>query len=124
MNLHLTRFYKNSNQILGLLRFSEKPDTFLYTLEPIVKKALGCIPEGVFEYCPYASPRFGQTINITVPERSGILVHAGNTFLDTHGCILVGLKQSMEAVSDSRKAMTLFRSIVGKSSGTITVSSF
>ena len=61
-----------------------------------------CIPLGNYQVVPHRSPRFGPTLLVTgVPDRSHILIHAGNVGGDveqgfhTHtlGCLLPGLKR-------------------------------
>ncbi len=61
-----------------------------------------CIPEGAYDVLPHVSPRFGRCLLVTaVPDRSHILVHAGNVGgdvelgLHTHtaGCLLPGLRR-------------------------------
>ena len=81
-----------------------------------------CIPRGIYEVTPYLSPRFGRCLLVLgVPDRSHILVHAGNVGGDvslgyhTHtlGCLLPGLWRGrlwvrgrrQEAVLNSRTAL-------------------
>lgn len=61
-----------------------------------------CIPLGSYRVVPHRSPRFGDTLLVTdVPDRSHILIHAGNVGGDvelgfhTHtlGCLLPGLRR-------------------------------
>jgi hypothetical protein len=55
-------------------------------------KQVSCIPTGTYKIVRHKSPRFGKTYKVLdVPDRSEILIHAGNTHEDTQGCILVGL---------------------------------
>ena len=49
------------------------------------------IPEGEYIAVPHVSPKFGNSIWLPeVPDRTEILVHWGNFFRNTLGCILVG----------------------------------
>lgn len=48
------------------------------------------IPEGTYECIRTFSPKFGETFEVKVPGRTGILFHVGNNEADTTGCILVG----------------------------------
>ncbi|WP_243544759.1 DUF5675 family protein [Pseudodesulfovibrio tunisiensis] len=69
--------------------------TFCVTLEPPRQRKGGgqCIPEGEYACCRTASPRFGNTFEITdVPGREHILLHPGNTIIDSMGCVLLGSK--------------------------------
>lgn len=53
-----------------------------------------CIPEGTYKVIRHKSPKFGDTFWIQdVPGRSAILIHPGNYFSHTLGCILVGTDQ-------------------------------
>lgn len=49
------------------------------------------IPAGDYICSRVKSPKFGETFEILdVPGRSHVLFHAGNTHVDTHGCVLLG----------------------------------
>ena len=53
---------------------------------------ISCIPAGVYVCKRVASPRFGDTFEVTEVEeghRSHILFHKGNSTKNTLGCILV-----------------------------------
>lgn len=75
---------------------------------------VSCIPPGIWQARPYASPTHGPTWEIEVPGRTAILIHAGNTELDTTGCILLGQKwgDGMPLdILDSRAAISRFQSL-------------
>lgn len=56
------------------------------------ERDVSCIPIGSYLCKRKVSPKFGETFEVTgVPSRDHILFHAGNTHLDTHGCILTGV---------------------------------
>ena len=88
--------------------------TMFRTLEPAWlnnEKNKSCIPEGTYNWELRESRKFKQHILIkNVPNRHLILIHVGNTTLDTQGCILIGKKsgqiQGQEAVLNSRTALT------------------
>lgn len=50
------------------------------------------IPVGIYKIILNESPKFGKIMPrlLDVPMFDGILIHSGNTDLNTHGCILVG----------------------------------
>lgn len=55
-------------------------------------KAMGCIPNGIYNVVRFNSPSKGSDFLVhDVPGRSMIEIHKGNTIVDTEGCILVGL---------------------------------
>lgn len=66
------------------------------TLEPPLRSIHSYIPEGAYRMSVTYSPKFRRKLPLLkdVPHRSGIRIHAGNTASDTHGCILVGEKDS------------------------------
>src|ERR1700759_4207737 len=50
-----------------------------------------CIPAGTYNVVPHNSTAHPGTWELMdVPDRSGILIHNGNTENDSLGCILVG----------------------------------
>lgn len=95
-------------------------DTFqCYTLELPYSNGLpgGAISAGSYnvELCP--SPKFMSSKDpwvmqyakamprlMSVPNRSGILIHWGNDAADTEGCILVGQLQGVDFIGSSRAA--------------------
>lgn len=70
------------------------------------KQNLSCIPTGVYDVTLSQSKNFGPCYRFSsVLNRSGILIHAGNTIKDTRGCILVGLDVNDVGVVHSKLAM-------------------
>ena len=73
-----------------------------HTLEDVVRKpgvkiwGATAIPAGIYKIIVNLSQRFKKFMPrlLDVPGFDGILIHSGNTDVDTHGCILVGLKIS------------------------------
>lgn len=94
MQLTLTRCTEHGGATFGLLCIGTEP--LFVTLEPAWQGNAvneSCIPEGSYELHPYSSVKFGECIELRdVPDRQAILIHAGNTVADTHGCILLGKK--------------------------------
>lgn len=63
------------------------------------------IPPGCYRICVVDCSK-GRCIHVVgVPNRSGILIHSGNTPSDTRGCILVGKRSTIGKVFESRSAM-------------------
>lgn len=55
------------------------------------EKGISCIPSGSYIARRVASPKFGDTFEVTqVPNRTAILFHSGNLADDSHGCIILG----------------------------------
>ncbi len=80
------------------------------------RKRISCIPEGDYTVTPHSSVKFPNCWEITnVPDRSKILIHAGNTVNDIEGCICVGLDPSTISLMVLRSiaAMNLLREIIG-----------
>ena len=93
MKLTVRRITEYQNATYGVLLIDGKPS--FVTLEDAWKdnaKQVSCIPTGTYKIVRHKSPKFGKTYKVLdVPDRSDILIHAGNTHEDTQGCILVGL---------------------------------
>ena len=119
MILKLNRFFQDLNNILGCLEIPELNHP-IFTCELswcFNIKNKSCIPDGVYEVIKHKSPRFGKCFKVLdVPERTDILIHAGNTFKNTEGCLLVGLMagtlKEEEAVLYSKKALNLMLEIL------------
>lgn len=94
MDLTLTRHTFGPLATLGDLDVDGLP--FCHTLElPRGDYGKGCaIPPGRYKVILNPSARFQRIMPrvLDVPGRTGILIHKGNTHLNTEGCILVGLE--------------------------------
>lgn len=88
--------------------------SFCNTLEPAisigkkVKYGKGCcVAPGIYSIDFHYSPKFGKYMLTLcgVRGRSGILIHSGNTPNDTSGCILVGKRENISVLSNSRSTL-------------------
>lgn len=64
------------------------------------------IPYGTYPIILNVSPKFKRVLPRLqgVKHFDGVLIHAGNTAVDSHGCILVGKNTSKGRISNSRIA--------------------
>jgi len=81
------------------------------------KKNVSCIPTGTYEVVRHKSPKYGECFMVAnVPNRSDILIHAGNTDDHTQGCILlgrnVGVLNGERAVLNSKPAVADFMAVM------------
>lgn len=86
-----------------------------YTIErPWLDNAhdVSCIPEGTYQCDPHTKSNNGQDCWIldNVPDRSGVLIHTGNTDQDSEGCIIIGLLSNDAGVSESELALQKLKS--------------
>jgi hypothetical protein len=114
MNVQLTLKRKPSAHgcTIGELFYNDK--FFCYTLEDVVRpggeKVAGAtaIPAGTYPITITRSPTFRMLTPRLhgVPDFEGVLMHAGNSAVDTRGCILVGLAKlpSNAKIYKSREA--------------------
>lgn len=110
MKLYLKRIHVRDTHILGVL-YSLTNNTSIYsTLELSWKqnqRNISCIPTGVYPVKIWESPKFGKCFLVqNVPDRDGILIHAGNSKDDTQGCILIGNHFNQNVITDSKRALT------------------
>lgn len=113
----LVRVCENENGTFGVLLKGDVP--ICVTVEDRWrdnKRRVSCIPEDVYFCVPHSGPRFKNVWLLEdVPDRSAILIHAGNTEDSTEGCIIVGSSfgklGSKWAILDSRKALNRLRSV-------------
>lgn len=68
------------------------------------------IPAGRYEIRDTYSPRFKRKMLelVGVPGFQGIRIHSGNTADDSSGCLILGLGQTANGVTESRAAMARF----------------
>lgn len=117
--LRLVRVTEHNGATMGVLCIDGSPEVI--TLEDAWRnneKMISCIPIGRYKVKLHKSPKFGTTYKVMdVPERSEILIHAGNTHKDTHGCILVGLQfgkvGTEPAILASKSAFLKFMELMG-----------
>ncbi len=81
------------------------------------KPSVSCIPSGFYNCIPHNSPKHPDTWEVSnVPNRSGILIHNGNTIADSDGCILVGMTEgwlgTQMAVLSSMQALNILRKML------------
>lgn len=97
MRLDIVRLRDTGQETLGALFVDGLP--WLVTLEPLWRGNISdqppatasCIPAGEYELRWHHSAQFGRTVEIAgVKKRGGIILHPGNTWHDTRGCVLVG----------------------------------
>lgn len=79
----------------------ERPWNDNHAYNPEAVSETSCIPEGIYTCKETLNRTVGSTIIprtfeiCDVPNRKGILFHAGNYVRDTHGCILIGTSFSV-----------------------------
>lgn len=130
MKITLTRLQYNGTHTVGVLKVGK--DVF-YTIErPWLQNQVNvsCIPEGFYTFKPHGwrgePVKFERVWEIEdVPDRSAILLHVSNYVQDVHGCVGVGmgLNTSQKMVTNSNKAISRLRSLIGAQGGIIEVTS-
>jgi hypothetical protein len=115
IDLTLKRIVENQDGIFGVLLQGEKP--LCLTLENNWfnnTRNISAIPTGVYECVPHNGAKYKNVWRLKdVPNRSAILIHAGNIEDDSRGCILVGsefgLYKGKKAILGSVKALNKLR---------------
>lgn len=113
MKIKVTRTFKGEQYTIGKLFLD---DVYICdTLEDHIRaftaadpKIFGetAIPAGTYKAIKEKNIKFGICLRLyNVPHFEGILVHAGNTAIDTHGCILVGYNTVKGKVLNSKDAL-------------------
>ncbi|MGL5336149.1 MAG: DUF5675 family protein [Enterovibrio sp.] len=119
MLLRVVRVTEHNDATLGVMCINGRP--MFVTLEDKWReneRGVSCIPKGSYGVVLHESPKFGTCYKVLdVPERSDILIHAGNSHLDTTGCILLGLMYGTRGTSagilSSRAAIASFMTEMG-----------
>lgn len=122
MKLKLYRYKRTDRETLSVL--IGLPKVF-YVLEPSWhnnQRNISCIPAGQYQ-CNYlaksASGKYKNCFHVTsVKNRLGILIHNGNIYKHTKGCLILGLRTgilaSNNAVLNSRTALRQFSNFLNK----------
>lgn len=101
--LTLTRYAHRKTHTLGMIHLD---GVFLmYTLElphRYNRRWVSRIPKGTYEVVKVDSTKYEV---LHVPERENILIHVGNWSKDTVGCILVGMGQRDDMITNSADAL-------------------
>jgi hypothetical protein len=118
MKLKVTRIGEYQDATFGVLTVNGRP--VCVTLEDKWRnneRMVSCIPSGHYKLVKHQSPKFGDCYKVQdVPGRSDILIHAGNSDADTHGCILLGTSYGLigpkAIIVASRAAMSSFMQLM------------
>ncbi len=123
VNLRVERRIFTDDVTIGELYVND--EFMCYTLEDAVRdiKVYGktAIPKGTYKVIFNMSNRFKRRMPLLlkVPNYEGVRIHAGNTHVDTDGCIILGLGLARHAdsrfdwtVTQSRLAIEKFNAAV------------
>jgi hypothetical protein len=117
MEMTLRRQPSTLHSTIGDLSYGEGK-FFGYTLEDVVREVKipkqTAIPPGRYKVIIDKSTRFKRLMPhiLDVPEFEGVRIHAGNTDVDTEGCVLVGLTRDTDFIGRSKVAFDLFFSLL------------
>ena len=104
--LILKRVSMTYERTLGVLNYDGKLYTTLERPPLNNARNISCIPAGLYRLTRYTSPKFGNCFWVhDVPNRSSILIHAGNRVSDTRGCILIGQGYDPHGIIQSKSAL-------------------
>lgn len=111
--VEIKRTFKGAEYTIGKLYidgayFCDTLEDTVRTGEKIAGKT--AIPAGTYKVKMTWSPRFKRYLPeiLNVPNFSGVRIHAGNSALDTEGCVLLGLNKVKARVVCSKNAVEFF----------------
>lgn len=126
MVLTLKRTHHLQEATLGQLFIEDVTTDPIYTLENPEREKDSRIPAGEYQCKPYSGTKYKDVYMVqSVPGRTAILIHWGNTEKDTLGCILIGNRLGQlngePAILQSKRCFERFRSLIGKNEFTLRV---
>lgn len=127
----LQRSFMSPRCTLGSLTIIGHRHDPIFTLEEPWKfnqQFVSCIPPGEYLVRPHFSDKYhgrddsrysdDAYVLAHVPGREAVLIHVGNTLLDTEGCILIGTgngkMNGRDAVTASQAAMAILLKAIGR----------
>lgn len=123
ITLRLLRIQFYDDRTLGVL---VTPENIFCSLELAWKdnvRNISCIPEGKYQCVRHWSRKFpyDHLMLMDVPDRSGILLHAGNGPESTSGCVLIarGFTSDKGLTATSRAAVDTLMEEVRRAEGDI-----
>lgn len=114
MKVEVKRTFKGPEYTIGKLYIDGHYlcDTLEDTVRPVGVKIAGktAIPAGTYKVRKTMSPRFKKVLPeiLNVRGFTGVRIHAGNTAIDTDGCLLLGLNKKKGQVLESQTTMAFF----------------
>ena len=97
VKLLIVRLKETEKQTQGLALILDKNNDVIYNMVclelPFLEneKKISCIPPGEYQCRKNNHYRFGLSAHVlSVPGRTGIMIHKGNFHFNTTGCILLG----------------------------------
>jgi Family of unknown function (DUF5675) len=114
----LQRVYRFNKPTISILSLKEHKVFVLELPNRDNKKQISCIPEGDYICKWILSPKFGWTYQVLdVPNRGNILIHSGNSMVETYGCLLPGMSTDFDLhVWESKKAVSHLFSVLNRES--------
>lgn len=114
MNITLQRVKSTKSEMFGVLISDTHPlCTTLEDAWKTNKQNISCIPSGKYKVKKFNGFKFKDCWQImNVPNRTHILIHTGNTHIDTSGCVLVGKTFTKSGIGRSREAMDYLRAVL------------
>lgn len=107
--LTIRRYEKNGDSIFSDVTFTSK--NYRATWQGIERLGYE-IPLGTFNSSFTFSPKFNcQLYLIDVPNRQGIRIHAGNSYTDVTGCLIIGQHRWNNVIVNSKIALTHFHAL-------------
>ena len=89
-----------------------RPNMYVTQQGQVVGKVDGetAIPAGTYEIIDTYSPKFKRNMLrlLNVKTHEGVLIHSGNTALDSRGCIIIGMTATKDGVERSREGLAKF----------------
>lgn len=112
----LQRISQSEEGTFGVLK-DDNGIQLCVTCEPSPAKDHPCVPAGTYHCIPHNGVKWKNVWKVAnVPGRSDILIHAGNTDIDTLGCIVVGKSfgwiGTQQAVMESLITLNLLRNLL------------